>query len=231
MAGTEAFEFFVVVPIVAWAIELLVIRGAYEEATRDLSSHGVPARPGRMYVLLAYGAFPVATGLFLWFLSKPLTDQLDASTGAAASSLQALLIWAAIAYGAVAITTMAARVVVLRVRFAGVLGQDFGRVLPIWVIPFTGTVFALVLAFLVFGALDNALAGYAVPSSSDANTAVVALQIYAVTTLGYLVGSLLSNRVKDLSASGFGRALTFAVPCELPAVLGLVWAFLAIGAL
>lgn len=60
-------------------------------------------------------------------------------------------------------------------------------------IPHTGTVYALVPAFLVFGAIDNALSGYPVPSSANVDSTVMALQVYAVATLGYLVGSMLSN--------------------------------------
>lgn len=114
MAGTEALAFFIIVPAIAWVIELLAIRGNYEATSRGLSSGGLSARPGRMYILVTYGLVSVGAGLFLWFLSKPLTDQLEAGTGAGSRSFQALLVWSAIAYGAAATVTAIARIVILR---------------------------------------------------------------------------------------------------------------------
>lgn len=231
MAGTEALLFFIVVPIVAWAVEVLVVRGAYETASRDLASRGMPAPTRRMYVLLAYGAVPLVLALPLWLLSKPLTDQIDSGLTPGSAILQPLLAWAAITYGIAVIVTMIARASIVRARFIGLMGTDFGRVLPIWVIPFTGVIFGLVLGFLALGAVDNFVSGSTVFSSAEADAAVAALQAYAVSTLGFLAGALASNRVKDLSIQGFQRAVLFAVAGEVPALLGLVWAFLAIGKL
>jgi hypothetical protein len=111
------------------------------------------------------------------------------------------------------------------------MGTDFGRVMPIAVIPFTGTIFAMVLAFLVLGYVDGAVSQGLIPRVVDVDAAVAALQAYAVATLGFLAGALASNRIRDLSLQGFQRALLVAVAGELPALLGLVWGFLAIGSL
>jgi len=231
VAGTEALLFFVVVPVLAWAAELLVIRGAYEATARDLASRSLSVPTNRVYVVLSYGAVSVFLGLALWALSIPLTGQIDAGTGPGFSHAQSLLIWTAVAYGTAAIVTAAARALMLRARFGALMGHDFGRILPLSVIPHTGTVYALVLGFLVLGAIENYVSGAATLAQANVDGAVASLQAYAIATLGFLAGALASNRIQDLSLRGYQRALLFVAVGELPAVLGLVWAFLAIGKL
>lgn len=231
MVATEALLLFVVVPVVAWVVEVLVVRGANETASRDLSARGMPVPAARMYVLLAYGAVPLVFGLVLWFLSQPVTQKIDASLTPGSGLLQPLVLWAAIAYGVAVIVTMVARAAIVRARFVGLMGSDFGRILSLWVVPFTGVVFALVLGFLILGSTDNFLRGNTVFASADVDAVVAAMQAYGIATLGFLAGAVASNRVKDLSLQGFQRALGFVVAGEFPALLGLVWAFLAIGKL
>lgn len=231
MAGTEALVFFILVPVVAWVLEVLLIRGANETASRDLASRGAPPPAGRMYVLLAYGAVPLVLGLLLWLISRPLTSKIDSPVTPGSALLQPLVLWAAIAYGTAVMVTMVARAAIVRTRYLGIMGSDFGRVLPLWVIPFSGTIFALLLVFFLLGAVDGFLSGSTVFGSTDVDAVVAALQAYSVATLGYLAGAFASNRIRDLSLRGFQRALGFAVAGEFPAVLGLVWAFLAIARL
>ncbi len=228
VAGTEALLFLVVVPVFAFAMDLLLLRGAYETAQRDLSARGIASSPSRVYVLMGYGAFPVVLGIVLWTLSVPVTNRTDAGSSSALADLQSLIVWTSIAYGVAAIITSLARASVLRTRMAGALGTDFGRILPIAVIPFTASIFALVLGFLVLGYVETALDGGLIPAASSVSTAVSSLQAYSVATLGFLAGAVASNRFQDLSESGYQRALLFAVAGELPAVIGLVAAFLAI---
>ncbi len=231
MAGTEALLFFVIVPVVAFAADFLLLRGAYEAAQRDLASRGLPAPASRVYVVMAYGAFPVVLGLVLWTLSSSLTPGIDSGSSTALLDLQALVVWAAVAYGVAATVTSLSWSFVLRRRMTGVLGSDFGRILPLAVVSFTGTIFALVLGFLVLGYVGTAVDGGLIPTPSSVVAAVSALQAYAVATFGFLAGALASNRVRDLGLRGFQRAVLLAVAGEVPALFGLVLAFLAIGAL
>ncbi len=231
MAGTEALLFFVVVPVLAFAVALLLLRGAYEAAERDLGMRGMATSPSRLYVLVGYGAVPLVLGVVLWTMSVPLTAQVDSGSSAALSDLQSLIVWAAVMYGVAATITSLSWATVLRARMAGAMGTDFGRILPVAVISFTGTIFAILLGFLVFGYVTTAFDNGLIASASSVSSAVAAMQAYAVATLGFLAGAWASNRVRDLSRNGFQRAVLFAVAGEVPALVGLVAAFLAIGAL
>ncbi len=111
------------------------------------------------------------------------------------------------------------------------LGSDFGRVLPISVIPFTDSVFALVLAFLAFGYIGGIANGAASASPPALGAAVAALQAYALASLAMPIAAAASNRVRDLSARGFSRALLVAELGELPILLGLVMGFMALSGL
>lgn len=127
--------------------------------------------------------------------------------------------------------TVVGQAIVLRGRLPSYLGSDFGRVLPISIIPFTDVIFALVLASLAFLYIDRVAHGDVPAPASAVGTAVSAFQAYAVASLAIPASAAVSNRVRDLSARGFTRALMIADLGELPILLGLVMGFLAISGL
>ncbi len=185
----------------------------------------------RFLVVSVYGAVPVLLGLSLWFLSLGFTDVIDRGTSSAYLDASNLALWASVAYAVAACCTVAGQTIVVRARLSSLLGSDFGRVLPISVIPFTDSVFALVLGFLAFGYVSDIADGGVAAAAPAVGSAVAALQAYAVASVAIPVAALVSNRVRDLSARGFGRALAIEEIGELPILLGLVLGFLAIAGL
>ncbi len=228
MDPTQAFLLLVGVPIVAWAIAVLMLRGLYQDVQREWASRGQAPPFARILVVGIYGAVPMLFGLSMWFLSLSFLSRLTALTTPAALDAQNLFLWGSVASAAAGCCTIAGQTIVVRGRISSVLGSDFGRVLPISVIPFTDSVFALFLVFLTFGYIDGFVEGGLAASTSAVGSAVSALQAYAVAGLAIPVAAAVSNRVRDLSARGFGRALMIADMGELPIVLGLVIGFLAL---
>ncbi len=231
MDSTQALLVLVVVPIVAWALGLLVLRGRYQDVQRDWMSRGQTPPFSRIVVVGAYGAVPVVFGLLLWMLSRSFADELAGGTTQAALDAQNLFLWTVVANSVAACCTVAGQTVVVRSRLSSFLGSDFGRVLPISVIPFTDSIFALVLAFLAFGYISWVVGGGAAAGTPAVVSAVTALQAYAVASLAIPVAAAVSNRVRDLSARGFMRALLIAEIGELPIILGLVMGFMALAGL
>ncbi len=231
MDSTEILLLLVVVPIVAWAVAVLVLRGRYQDIQRDWMSRGQTPSFSRMLVANVYGAVPVLLGISLWFLSLDFSSAISAGTSQPYIDAANLAFWAGVAYGTSACCTVAGQTLVVRARLSSFLGSDFGRVLPISVIPFTDSIFALVLGFLTFGYISGFVDGGAPASASAVVSAISALQAYAVASLAVPIAAAASNRVRDLSARGFTRALMVAEIGELPILLGLVMGFLAIGGL
>ncbi len=231
MDSAQALLLLVVVPVAAWAGGLLVLRRAYQDVQRDWLSRGLTPPFVRVIVASVYGAVPVLLGLSLWFLSISFTDPLATATSSAALDAERLFLWVSAASAAAACCTVAGQTIVLRSRLSGYLGSDFGRVLPISVIPFTDSVFAVVLGILAFRYIGGVAQGRVAASTSAVDSAVTAFQAYAVAGLAIPVAAAASSRVRDLSARGFRRALMIAELGELPILLGLVMGFLAIGKL
>ncbi len=231
MDSTLALMVLVIVPTVAWAVALLVLRGRYQDVQRDWMSRGQTPPFSRILVVSAYGAVPVLLGLSLWFLSLGFADVIARGTSAAYIDASDLFLWTSVAYAVAACCTVAGQTIVVRSRLSAFLGSDFGRVLPISVIPFTDSVFALVLGFLAFGYINDIAGGSIAAAAPTVGSAVAALQAYAVASIAIPVAAAVSNRVRDLSARGFSRALMIAEIGELPILLGLVMGFLAIAGL
>jgi len=231
MDATQALLVLVVVPIGAWAASLVTLRGAYQDVQRDWLSRGQTPPFARIIVASVYGVVPVLLGLALWFLSLSFSDTLNPATNLAALDSQRLFLWASVSSAVAGSCTIAGQTIVLRRRLSGYLGSDFGRVLPISVIPFTDAVFAVVLGFLAFSYVDGIAHGGTPAASAAVDAAVTAMQAYAVASLAIPVSATASNRVQDLSSRGFSRALMIAELGELPILLGLVMGFLAIGGL
>src|SRR6266705_566735 len=53
------------------------------------------------------------------------------------------------AYAVAAGSTLAAQTWIVKSRLRAFLGPEFGRVLPLWVVPATGVIFALIVVFLL----------------------------------------------------------------------------------
>lgn len=231
MDSTESLLLFVIIPIVAWAVAVLVLRGRYQDVQRDWMSRGQTPPFSRILVASVYGAVPVFLGISLWLLSLGFLDAMNRGTSSAYTDAANLTLWAAVAYAAAACCTIAGQTVIVSARLSSFLGSDFGRVLPISVIPFTDAVFAMVLGFLAFGYVEGITTGASSAGTAAVGSAVSALQAYAVASLAIPVAAAASNRVRDLSARGFARALMIAEVGELPILLGLVMGFLALAAL
>lgn len=228
MDSTQTLLLLVVVPIAAWVGALLVFRGAYQEVQRDWPARGQTPPFSRIVVANVYGAVPVLFGLSLWLLSLSFVDTLKSAASPGGSDAEQLLFWVSVTVAVAACCTVAGQAIVVRGRLPSFLGSDFGRVLPISVIPFTDMVFALVLAFFAFGYVGGVAQGGTPASSAAVGSAVSAFQAYAVASLAIPVSAVVSNRVRDLSARGFTRALMIVDLGEIPIILGLVWGFLAI---
>ncbi len=190
---------------------------------------GLTSPPSRFYVIVAYGAMPLILGFFLWVQSLPLTDKLGGVGLPEASGLESMVTWAAVAYAVAAASTSSARAAILGSRLRSLMGSDFGRVLRLSMIPFTSAIFAMVLVFLLFGYVGYAIGSGRVASASAVDAVTAAFQAYAVATLAFPAAALASIRLRDLSRAGFQRALVLQIAGEVPALLGLVWAFLAVG--
>jgi hypothetical protein len=233
MAALEALLFYILLPAgVAVIASILLISGA-GETLRGPSAHAFPSQgKGRLPVAIALVAAPIPFGLILWFLAYPVAEAVDGNTLVRASDVGRLVLWASLVFTFAAASSTISLILCIRSRMASFLGSDFGRVLPIAVIPFTGVIFALILDFLLLGYLVDFLPGG--PSNSFASAAAVdsavsAFQAYVVATLAYPVATFVSNRIRDLSTRGFTRALLIMEMGELPVLLGLIWGFLAIG--
>ena len=112
------------------------------------------------------------------------------------------------------------------------MGPAFPRVLPLIVVPTTGPVFALVLAFLLVGNITPIVNGSLSSRPEVVDAVAVAFLIFGASNLGYVGGALASNRVSNLlSPRGFGQALIRLVVGEVAVVVGLLYAFLQISAM
>src|SRR5207249_2034549 len=92
-----------------------------------------------------------------------------------------------------------------------------------------GTSTGRILVFLAYS--DSVLAGAPVASNSALSGAIGSFQAFAVGTVAFPVAAGFSNRIRDLSQRGFTRALLLMEIGELPVLVGLVQAFLAVGSL
>ncbi len=231
MDSTESLLLLVVVPIIAWVAAVIVLRGRYQDVQREWMSRGQTPSFQRLLVVSAYGAVPVLLGLSMWLVSLSFVDALASGSSSASVDAASLCLWAALAYAVAGCCTVAGQAIIVRGRLSGLLGSDFGRVLPISVIPFTDSVFALVLVYLAFNYIDRVVAGGLPAGTAVVSSAISALQAYAVASLAIPIAAAVSNRVRDLSLRGFSRALMVMEFGELPVLLGLVMGFLAMAAL
>ena len=235
MAVLETLVLYVFVPVGVAVVASLLMRSAAQETIQSLPSGALPDQGrGRLPVGFALAAAPIPLGLVMWTLVRPIADAIDAGTMVGAADATSLLFWAAVAFAFAAAASGASLTLCTRSRMGNFLGSDFGRVLPVAVIPFTGVVFGLVLNFLLLGYLLDFIpggAGTAFAAAAPVQAVVSAFQAYTVATLAFPAATLASNRVRDTSQRGFLRAVVLMEAGELPVLLGLIWAFLAIGGL
>jgi len=232
VAGLQALILLVVVPAFAWAVGLLVLKSARGE----LAQESAPERArehskARILVDFGYSATPVLFGLLLYALARPALDAIDRGSIGTVVRLEPLVFWASFAYAVASCSAIAAQTWIVKSRLRAFLGSEFGRVLPLAVVPATGVVFALILVFLLLAYVDSVLAGFPVASDSALSSAISSFQAFAVGTVAFPVAAGFSNRVRDLNQRGFMRAILIMEVGELPLLIGLVQTFLALGSL
>ncbi len=232
MAGLEALILLVVVPAVAWAVGLLVLRSARREFTRASGPQPtLELSKARILLHLGYSAMPILLGLVLYTLARPALDAIDRGSAGDVLRLESLVLWASFAYAVAAGSTLAAQTWIVKSRLRAFLGPEFGRVLPLWVVPATGVIFALIVVFLLLAYVDSVLAGVPAASDSAVSGATASFQAFALGTVAFPVAAGFSNRVRNLNQRGFMRAILIMELGELPVLVGLVQAFLALGSL
>jgi len=231
VAGLQARILLVVVPAIAWMIALFSLRSVHEELAQEGPDVTQGTSTGRILVFLGYSGTPVVFGIISYVLARPVLDASDAVANASVVRLEPLLLWATFAISVASCSTIAAQTGIVRSRLGAFLGSGFGRVLPLSVVPTTAVVFALVLLLLLLAYTDSVLAGAPVASDSALSGAIGSFQAFAVGTVAFPVAAGFSNRIRDLSQRGFTRALLLMEIGELPVLVGLVQAFLAVGSL
>jgi len=232
VAGLQALVLLIVVPGLAWAIGLLVLQSARRELARESAPE--PAQEpskGRILVHFGYSGTPLLLGLVLYALARPGLDAIDRGSIGTVVGLEPLLLWAGFAYAVTSCSTIAAQTWIVKSRLRAFLGSEFGRVLPLWAVPATGVVFALILVFLVLAYVDSVLAGVPVAPDSALSGAINSFQAFALGTVAFPVAAGFSNRVRDLNQRGFMRAILIMEVGELPVLVGLVQTFLALSSL
>jgi hypothetical protein len=231
VAGLQAIVLLIVVPFVAWLIALLSLQSAREDLAREGPDATHQTSTGRILVFLGYSGTPVIFGVISYDLARPVLDAIDALATGSVVRLEPLLLWASFAFSVASCAAIVAQTAIVRSRLGAFLGPGFGRVLPLSVVPTTAVVFALVLLLILLGYADSVLAGGPVASDPALSGAIGSFQAFGVGTVAFPVAAGFSNRIRDLSQRGFARALLIMDVGELPVVVGLVLAFLALRSL
>ncbi len=231
VARLEALILLVIVPAIAWMTALFLLRSAHEKLAREGLDVTQGTSRGRILVFLGYSGTPVVFGIISYVLARPALDASDAIANASVVRLEPLLLWATFAFSVASCSTIAAQAGIVRSRLWAFLGSGFGRVLPLSVVPTTAVVFALVLLLFLLGYTDSVRAGGPVASDSVLSGAIGSFQAFAVGTVAFPIAAGFSNRIRDLSQRGFTRALLIVEIGELPVLVGLVQAFLALSSL
>ncbi|MGQ0798159.1 MAG: hypothetical protein ACT4OI_09930 [Methanobacteriota archaeon] len=234
MTHLETMVFFLGLPAAAFGVATIALYSTYAKMRPRYPGpepSGSPSPLGRLLVFPAILVTPIIFGAILWFLSLPPLTALDGSLIPGASNLARVHLWSAIAFGWTAAVTIASETVVARRRMRQALGADFGRVLPLVVIPETLSIFALILVFLILGVAADVIEAGASLSAAGVDATVLGLQLFAGSTFATPVGIVLSNRVEALDQRGFIRALLPAEAGVGIAIAGLAYAFLQIRSL
>ena len=223
---------FVLLPLAACVTCSVLLRVRSAEARAAPEGQSLPREPapGLLVVLGPVFAVPVY-GLVAWSLSPPAYDGIALAQSPSADALIFLLLASAVAFAVAACASVAGSALVLWPHMPRLTPENRGRVLAIAVIPHTCAILGLILAFLVSAFVESVLDGGPLASLPQTQAVVTALEGFAVATLAVPFGSFIVGRRADLSAPGFRRALLVAELSEVPMILGLVWALLAIAGL
>jgi F0F1-type ATP synthase membrane subunit c/vacuolar-type H+-ATPase subunit K len=223
---TSALLMFV--PAGAWALASTAVLTAYAERRARIDVGEMRPTRGKVAPYFAVTLAPIVFGVLFWYLLVGIENDFGPLSGVAERLVSSL----AIGFAVTVCITLAAQASIARARLGEMVGPAFGRVLPLIVVPATGQVYSVVLAFLLVGKLSSLMNG-SVPPQPDVVDAVAAgFLIFGGSNLGYFGGAVASNRVSNLlSPRGFSQALVRLVVGELAPFLGLVYAFLQISAM
>jgi len=211
------------VPAIAWAAGATVVMNAASDLrAQDPLILPAGAR-GRLVTYLAVTGTTVIFGLIPWLL----VTGIESDFGPPAGSMALLIFWLAISFAWTAVVATAAQVWVTQTRLRSFVGLEFARVLPLVVIPNTLVIFGLVLCFLTLGRVSDPTSGWAPITNDQAGPMITALLVYAASTVGLLISTVLASWVKDLTQPRkFVRALSLTEGGVFPAILAIAWAFL-----
>lgn len=155
MPTFEATFLLLVVPAAAWAAGSAVIASAYGDLKSKPLDPLSPVVPGRVGTFFAVALTPTIFGLVLWFLIAGLEADFGPLSGLPAS----LTFWASASFAFVSVVVVGVETWISGSRLKQYASEDFGRVLPIVVIPETAVIFSLILVFLTLGIIEGDLDG------------------------------------------------------------------------
>jgi len=221
--------FFLGVPLLAGIAGSVLVWSAYSDLrSRPEEADAVSLARPRLPTFFALAAVPFFFGLALWFL----VSGVEYDSGALQRAGYVVAFWIAAGYSFVTVVVVASQTWLARSRLREFISMGFGRVLPAMVIPVSSLVFALVLSFLALGRLPDFLANPPALSAAAANQFALVFQVYALASLGNLLGIGLSLRVREITTPrGFTRMLTFAEVASFLPIAALVWGFLQLGSI
>lgn len=220
---------FLGVPILAGIAGSVLVWSAYSDLrSRPEESDLASLARARLPVFFALSAVPFVFGLSLWLL----LSGAELEHGSLPVPAETVAFWMAAGYAIVAVLVVASQTWLGRARLREFLSVQFGRVLPVMVIPNTSLVFAVVLSYLALGRLPDFLGPTPALSEAAANSVALVFQVFALAALGKPVGIALSLRVRDITTTqGFTRMLSFAEIAAFLSIVALVWGFLQLGSL
>ncbi len=209
------------VPAVSWAVGAFVIlEGVSDIRARDPIA--IPAgATARLVQYFAITATAPIFGLIPWLMVSGIEDNFGSPSAPVAALLDAL----GVAFAWTAVVATGTQAWITRVRLRLFVGLDFGRVLPLVVVPSTVVIFGLVLSFLVLGRVEDS-AGWAPLTVEGATRMGTALLVYSASTTAVAVSSFVAGRVRDLrQMRNFVRAVSMTDSGVLISILALAWAF------
>src|SRR6266566_3267714 len=187
------------VPAVSWAVgAFAILEGVSDIRARDPIA--IPAgATARLVQYFAITATAPIFGLIPWLMVSGIEDNFGSPSAPVAALLDAL----GVAFAWTAVVATGTQAWITRVRLRLFVGLDFGRVLPLVVVPSTVVIFGLVLSFLVLGRVE-----------------------YSASTTAVAVSSFVAGRVRDLrQMRNFVRAVSMTDSGVLISILALAWAF------
>ncbi len=226
----EAVLLFLVVPAAVSLVSLVAVRSATAAAPTGIMGTDRVSR-NRFVMFAGILVTPVVYGLVLWILDIGVADAIGSQSSPQVALYDRLRTWSGIAFAWTAAVTAATQSFVAVRRWRQYVGAEFGRVQPLIVIPELAALFALILAFLIFRAIQDALAGGSIMTEAAVNEVVSRLLVFCLGVIAIPVGLVASNRVKDLRGRGFLRAILLAESGVVVLLLAFAWAYLSVAGL